>query len=222
MVSFENYPKIGDSNNFRTLLYVILGVVGAVLLYNLYQRWAYPLVDVPHSHKHTNAYLDPKHAGQKVDADLGDGYGYDASKDWNYLHSAHVGVEGVEGKDPSNDVQQYTKVTSDIDGKDYWEPVVKNMTQDYLTEDEFDFIVDRHTVGYSKCRLDYLTQPSYIRNADVFWGMHWPNENGEPLTNLRGACVEEKDIIHHGLFNSDSSKWGQSSYCSSEGGACIY
>lgn len=201
MISFENYPKGGD-NNFRTLIYIILGVVGAVVLYKLYMSWAYPLIDVTTIQK-----LYPKQSGQVKQT--GDGYGYDASDDWKFSHSAMVGVDGIEGRDPSNSVQQYTKVVSDIDGKEYWEPVVKNMTQDYLTEDEFDFIVDRHVTGYSEARLRNLTLPSYIKNADHFWGLNWPGEPGEPLSNMRGACVNEEDIIgREGIFNSKKT-WGQ-------------
>jgi len=210
MISFENYPKGGNN---RTLLYIIVGIVGAFALYKLYE-W-YTLV--PAVKLRPGDF--PGDTGDKMKhKDVGDGYGYD-DNDWNYIHSAQVGVDGVDGRDPSNDVQKYTSRVSPIDGKTYYDPVTMQTPQDYLTEDEFDFIVDRHTLGYNKCQLDWLTTPSYIRNGDMWFGMPWPNDDGAPLSNTRGACVQESDIIHHGIFRSNG-KFGDHPACKSN--SCVY
>lgn len=227
MISFENYQQGG--NNRRTLLYILGGLVLAFVAYQVYNYmygdgssiWTGlgPELAPGHADADPANHAQKPSAGAKMDAGIGDGYGYDPADDWNFQHSAHVGVDGVEGRDPSNDVQQYTSHVNPLDGKTYYDPQVMHTPQDYLTEDEFDFIVDRHTLGYNKCRLDWLTTPSFIRNADPFFGQWWPNDDKAPLSNLRGGCVNADDIIHHGLFNSNG-KFGEHPACDKR--ACMY
>jgi len=226
MVSFENYQ--GSGNN-KTLLYVFYAVVAALVFYLIYLAytsdtssdiWTGFGPEMPPAHADADLNSQPKapKSGAKVDAGTGDGYGYD-SGDFDYAHAAHIGVDGVEGRDPSNSTQKYTSYVSPLDGKTYYDPVVMHNPQDYLTEDEFDHIVDRHTLGYNKCRLDWLTTPSYLRNGDMWFGTVWPNDNKAPLSNLRGACVNADDIVHHGIFRSNG-KFGEHPACEDKG--CVY
>jgi len=230
MISFENYPQSG---NRKTLLYVLGAVVLLFVVYQLYQAWATGsmknLIDWPwtgygpvaagHADADPASHAQKPQSGAKMDAGAGDGYGYDANADWEFGHSAHVGTDGVEGRDPSNDVQGYDKHVNPLDGKTYYHPKTMQTPQDYLTEEEHDFIVDRHTLGYNKCRLDWLTTPSYIKNADFWFGQIWPNDNKAPLSNLRGGCVKADDIIHHGIFRSEG-KFGEHPACEDKG--CVY
>lgn len=228
MISFENYPQ-GENN--RTLLYILGGLLLAFVAYSVYQYmnnagpiWRFinmgpgPVIPAGHADADPNSHAQTPKGGDKVNAGTGDGYGYD-SGNWDWSHNAHVGVDGVEGRDPSNEVQKYNSHVNPLDGKTYYDPQVMHTPQDYLTEDEFDFIVDRHTLGYNKCKLDWLTTPSYLRNGDMWFGTVWPNDNKAPLSNLRGGCVNADDIVHHGLFRSQG-KFGEHPACEDKG--CVF
>jgi hypothetical protein len=229
MISFENYQQGGNN---RTLLYILGGLLLAFVGYQVYLYmygsgsgiWTgFGPVMGGGSQKvdaagHADADPD-SHAQRPQSGDKMDMSPNDYSGDWEFQNNAHVGTDGVEGRDPSNEVQKYDSHVSPLDGKTYYDPQVMHTPQDYLTEDEFDFIVDRHTVGYNKCRLDWLTTPSYLRGGDMFFGTIWPNDNKAPLSNLRGGCVTADDIVHHGIFRSNG-KFGDHPAC--EDKQCLY
>ena len=227
MISFENYQQGGNN---RTLLYILGGLILAFIAYQLYNYFygSGSMLELlmpgdnqaaGHADADPDSHAQKPQSGEKMDAGFGDGYGYDPADDWNFHHSAHVGIDGVEGRDPSNHVQKYSSYVSPLDGKTYYDPQVMHTPQDYLTEDEFDFIVDRHTLGYNKCKLDWLTTPSYLRNGDMFFGTIWPNDDKAPLSNLRGGCVTADDIVHHGIYRSEG-KFGEHPACEDKG--CVY
>lgn len=226
MISFENYPQGGNN---RTLLYILGAVLLAFVAYSVYQYmntsgpWTgfgpwMPSDPVPlapgHADANTDSHSKQPKGGEKMDMLAND---YQADFDWS--HNAHIGTDGVEGRDPSNSAQKYKEYTNSLTGKTEWEPIVTHTPQDYLTEEEHDFIIDRHTLGYSKSRLDWLTTPSYLRGGDMFFGTIWPNDNKAPLTNLRGGCVTADDIVHHGIYRSEG-KFGDHPAC--EDKQCLY
>lgn len=224
MISFENYPQ-GENN--RTLLYILGGLLLAFVAYSVYQYmnnagpiWRFintgpgPVIPAGHADADPDSQPQRPQGGDKMNVSSND---YSADFDWG--HSIHIGTDGVEGRDPSNSVQKYNSHVNPLDGKTYYDPQVMHTPQDYLTEDEFDFIVDRHTLGYNKCQLDWMTTPSYLRNGDMFFGTVWPNDNKAPLSNFRGGCVTADDIVHHGIYRSNG-KFGEHSSCEDKG--CVY
>ena len=213
MISFENYRNGGSKS---TVLYILLGLASAFVAYYAYaymtgfDAWTGKPVHAGHAAADPAAEAKAPFAGDKEPQ----APGYD-NGDWDYLHSAQVGVDGVEGRDPSNNVQQYESYIGP-GGKIMYAPKTMHTPQDYLSDEEYDFIVDRHTVGYSKSRLDWLTTPSYLRDGDMWFGTVWPNDNKAPLSNMRGACVNADDIVHHGIFRSNG-KFGDHPTCDDAG-----
>lgn len=222
MISFDNYSKTGMNATLKWFLYLVVAAVGLYLVYRgVLYFWPDifgPGPVIPPGAQGT-AVVTSGNAGQGSLQDLGDGYGYSADA-WNFQHSAQIGTQSLENVDPSNSVQKFEQLVDPVTGKTHWEPIPMQTPQDYVTADEFETIIDRHVQGYNKCQLDWMTTPSYLRNGDMWFGTIWPNDTGAPLSNLRGACVTPSDIVHHGIFRTDSSKWGEHPKCTEN--ACLY
>lgn len=192
MVSFDSTTM---NKTVRTLLYVAAALVLAYVAYKLY-LYVFP-AGIPNPFARgmsLDSYNIPAVTGQGNYLDQVN------DSDFDYIHGQTYVIDGLAG-DPSNDVQKYKKV-QDATGRSFWEPIPMLKTTDYLTNTEYDSIVDRHINRNMVGNLHYLTQPKYIRNADNFWGTYKPTEN------TLDKCLDERDVPHEGGLLADV-KWGQ-------------
>jgi hypothetical protein len=212
MISFDNYNKSGTNVVLKWGIFIALVALAGYLTYRILLAYLPDLFGPGPVIGQAAAAAGKSAAKTTPSVSVNTGYGYSADA-WDPQMSSILGAHSTENVDPSNAVQKFSSHVDPVTGKTVWTPNPMQNTQDYITKDEFDVLVDRYIPGYNKAQLDYMTQPSFIRNADNFFGLPvWPNDDGTPLSNLRGACVNPEDIAHRGgLFNSDSSKWGQSS-----------
>jgi hypothetical protein len=208
MISFDNYNKSGTNVVLKWGIFIALVALAGYLTYRILLAYLPDLFGPGPVIGNSPAAASGKAAAAAKNTNAGFGFSTDL---WDPQMNHILGAHSTENVDPSNDVQKFTSHVDPVTGKTMWTPVPMQLTQDYVTKDEFDLLIDRHVLGYNKAQLDYMTQPSFIRNADNFFGLPvWPNDDGTPLSNLRGACVNPEDIAQRGgLFNSDSSKWGQ-------------
>jgi hypothetical protein len=209
MISFDNYNKSGTNVVLKWGIFIALVALAGYLTYRILLAYLPDLFGPgPVIGNSPAAAASGKAAAVAKNTNAGFGFSTDQ---WDPQMNHILGAHSTENVDPSNDVQKFTSHVDPVTGKTTWTPVPMQLTQDYVTKDEFDRLIEQHIPANNIAQLEYMTQPSFIRNADNFFGLPvWPNDDGTPLSNLRGACVNPEDIAHRGgLYNSDSSKWGQ-------------
>jgi hypothetical protein len=192
MISFES---ISSNNLFKYALYALAALVAGWVAYELYIRYfSIPLNNLL-SGVSLSSLNSPVISGQsEAAADMID------DKDFEYIHGTTYKVDGLS-PDPSNSVQKYKK-TQDATGRSFWEPIQMTTTSDFLTNDEYENIVDRHVNRNMAPNLKYLTQPKYIRNADNFFGTY------QPTDNTLDKCLDVHDVQNEGGLLG-SVQWGQ-------------
>lgn len=180
MVSFDS---MNVNNALKYLIYVI---VALVLLWVVYQVVVYFYPKLAWKNMMSKASLQSLGSAPSIR-----GQGDDINdNDFEYMHNTSFNYEGLAA-DPSNSVQKYKK-TVDATGRAYWEPVPMNTPGDFLTNDEFENIVDRHIISNLAPDIRHATLPKYIRNADNFWGTY------KPTNNTLDKCLDAQDVPHEG------------------------
>lgn len=192
MMSFESV----SSNNY--VKYIIYALVLCLVIYLAYMAYTY-IASMMNKNVSGNLSTSTPSNPNFKDLDLPtiNGSNDINDSDFDYIAGTSFNYEGLS-PDPSNDVQKY-KMSMDATGRPYWEPLPMTSANDYLSPKEFDSIVERHVIRNMTPNLRKMTEPKFIRNADNFWGVYWPNETGEPLDN--GRCVDPSDL-KTGIFQN--------------------
>ncbi len=195
MISFDSM----NSNN--AVKYVIYALVALFVVWVLYKLYVYFFPNgINWGSQPSNASFFSLGRGPSITGQ-GEAAGDDVNdSDFDYIRGTSVNWEGTAA-DPSNSVQKYKK-TVDATGRSYWEPVPMQTTGDYLTNDEFNNIVDRHIISNLTPDLRHATLPKYIRNADNFWGTY------KPTNDTLDKCLDEQDVPHEGGIFGNVTNFG--------------
>jgi len=196
MISFES---ISSNTTVKYVLYGLAVLVVGYLAYKLYVRY-FPNGLMSSGAQSSGVSLVSLGNGPVITGQGNVGGDMIDDKDFEYIHGTSYRVDGLS-PDPSNSVQKYKK-TTDATGRAFWEPIPMTSTADFLTNDEYENIVNRHINRNMVGNLQHMTLPKYIRNADNFFGTYQPTED------TLDKCTDHHDVPREGGLLS-GVQWGQ-------------